>query len=64
MPALWILLTLLATAGASATGYYLLGPDASKQRTECVEKMTEALDPSTVNSVKAIVRQCRERFPD
>lgn len=51
MPALWILLTLLATAGATATGYYLLGPDASEQRRQCVEKITEALEPSTSRGI-------------
>ena len=64
MPALWILVTLLATVGATAAGAYLLGPDASEQRTECVDKMTEALEPTTVDGVREIVRQCRERFPD
>jgi len=64
VPAFAILLTMLLTAGATALGMYLLGPDPSEQRTDCVEKMTEALQPSTVDGVKDIVRQCKERFPD
>lgn len=64
MPALILLAAMLATAGATALGMYLLGPDASDKRTNCVEAMTEALEPQTVDGVKDIVRQCRERFPD
>jgi hypothetical protein len=30
----------------------------------CVEALTEALKPSTVDGVKDIVAQCRERYPD
>ncbi len=58
------LLASLVTAGATAVAMYLLGPDASEQRTECVEKMTEALKPTSVEGVKSIVEQCKERFPD
>lgn len=64
MPALAFLLGMLVTAGATAVGIYLLGPDASAKRTECVEKMTEALEPTTVDGVQSIVAQCKERFPD
>jgi hypothetical protein len=63
MPAFILLATMLLTAGATAVGMYLLGPNASEQRTECVEKMTDALKPNTVEGVREIVTQCKERFP-
>lgn len=64
MPAFLLLATMLITAGATALGMYLLGSDASEDRIHCVEAMTEALKPQTVEGVQDIVRQCRERFPD
>lgn len=64
MPAFILLATMLLTAGATAVGMYLLGPDASEDRAACVEKMTEALKPNSVDGVKQIVAQCKERFPD
>jgi hypothetical protein len=64
MPALVFLAAMLLTAGATAVGMYLLGPDATEKRTECVEKMTDALQPTSVDGVKQIVTQCKERFPD
>ena len=64
MPAIILLAAMLVTAGATAVGMYLLGPDASEKRTECVEKMTEALKPNSVDGVKQIVAQCKDRFPD
>ena len=63
MPALWVLMAMLLTAGATATGALLLGPDASQQRTECVEQVSLALQPTTVDGIRSIVKQCRERFP-
>lgn len=63
MPAFILLAAMLLTAGATAVGMYLLGPNASEQRTECVEKMTDALKPNTVEGVREIVAQCKERFP-
>jgi hypothetical protein len=64
MPAFVLLAVMLATAGATALGMYLLGPDSSQERVHCVEALTEALKPSTVDGVKDIVAQCRERYPD
>ena len=64
MPAFILLGAMLLTAGATAVGMYLLGPDASEKRTSCVENMTEALNPKTVDGIKDIVRQCKERYPD
>ncbi|MDP5069954.1 MAG: hypothetical protein NWQ45_03555 [Congregibacter sp.] len=64
MPAFVFLAAMLLTAGATAVGMYMLGPDATEKRTECVEKMTDALKPTSVDGVKQIVTQCKERFPD
>lgn len=62
MPAIVILAMMLLTAGATALGIHLLGPSASEKQVQCVEKMTEALSPKTVNGVKDIVNQCKERY--
>jgi hypothetical protein len=64
MPALFLVVTILITAGATAAASYLLGPDASEERTRCVEAMTEALEPRTVAGVTSIAAQCRERYPE
>lgn len=62
MPAIVILAMMLLTAGATALGIHLLGPSAPEKQVQCVEKMTEALSPKTVNGVKDIVNQCKERY--
>ncbi|MEE4278763.1 MAG: hypothetical protein V2I82_09900 [Halieaceae bacterium] len=64
MPAFILLATMLITAGATALGMYLLGSDPSEDRIRCVEAMTEALKPQTVEGVQDIVRQCKERFAE
>ena len=61
MPALYILVTILITAGATGAASNLLGPDALEEYTRCVEAMTEALEPRTVAGVTSIAAQCRER---
>lgn len=63
MPTLWVLMAMLLTAGAPATGANSLGPDSSQQRTECVEQVSLAPQPTTVGGIRAILKQCRERFP-
>lgn len=62
MPAIVILAVMLLTAGATALGIYLLGPNPTEKQVECVEKMTEALSPKTVSGVKDIVNQCKKRY--
>ena len=64
MPALAFLLGTLLTAGAAVLGYYLLGDDATEKQQQCVDRMVEALEPTSVDGVKEIVKQCEERFPN
>lgn len=64
MPALGVLLTILATAGATAAAEYLLGPDPSERQVECVKQVLEALQPRTVGEIEAIVRQCKARYAE
>tara|TARA_R110002072_G_C7974114_1_gene535146 strand:+ start:9439 stop:9633 length:195 start_codon:yes stop_codon:yes gene_type:complete len=64
MPAFAFLLGILITAGAAALGYYLLGEDATEKQKQCVDRMVDALEPTTPSGVQSIVDQCKERFPD